>query len=197
MSPGRPADRRSRILAAALRCFAKRGVAATTVEDVLRASHSSVGSFYHFFESKQALAGAVYVEGLRAYHESLFTCMRGLRGPEALVRGVVAHYVAWVTRHPVQARYLLEHRRASHVTALEREVRDATREAIAAFEAQLAPFVSEGRIARLPPEIYAAQLLAPVQSLAAHWLRQGRSEELRAAAPALAESAWRAIRRDP
>jgi AcrR family transcriptional regulator len=191
-----PRDRRSRILEAALRCFARRGVAATSVEEVLRASRSSIGSLYHFFGGKEGLAGAVYVEGLRRYHESLEARLSRLREPEACVRAVVAHYVAWVTRHPDWARFLLEHRRSSHVASVEREIRAVTREAFAAFEARLSPWVHEGRIAKLPPELYASILIGPAQVLAAHWLAQGRHDELRAAAPALAEAAWRALRRD-
>jgi AcrR family transcriptional regulator len=190
-------DRRTRILDAALRCFAKRGVAATSVEDVLRASRSSIGSLYHFFGGKEALAGAVYVEGLRRYHESLNARLSRLRDPEACVRAVVLHYVAWVTENPQWARFLLEHRRSSHVASVEREIRAVTREAFTGFEARLAPWVSEGLVVKLPAELYASVLVGPAQALAGHWLAQNRHDELRAAAPALAEAAWRALRRDP
>ncbi len=194
MSSSRP-DRRQRILDAALRCFSKNGVAGTRIEDVLAASHSSAGSLYHFFGGKEALAGAVYVEGLRAYHTSLAERLARLRSPEALVRAVVTHYLEWLTDHPEQARYLLEHRRSSPVRAVEKEIRAATRAAFEAYEARLAPFVIEGRVVKLPAELYAALLLGPAQTLAAHWLPRGRSDELRAAAPALADAAWRALRR--
>lgn len=194
--PAPPRDRRSRILETALRCFARRGVSATSVEEVVRASRSSIGSLYHFFGGKEGLAGAVYVEGLRRYHESLEARLSRLRQPEACVRAVVAHYVAWVTQHPDWARFLLEHRRSSHVASVEREIRAVTREAFAAFEARLAPWVHAGRIAKLPPELYASILIGPAQALAGHWLAQGRLDELRAAAPVLAEAAWRALRRD-
>jgi AcrR family transcriptional regulator len=192
----RPLDRRRRILTAALRCFSKRGVAGTSVEEVLRASRSSVGSLYHFFGGKEGLAGAVYVEGLRLYHESLAAKLARLREPEAIVRATVLHYVAWVTQNPEWALYLLEHRRSSHVVAVEREIRAVTREAFDAYEARLAPFVREGRVAKLPPELLASLLLGPAQALAGAWLRRGRAEELRAAAPALADAAWRALRRE-
>jgi AcrR family transcriptional regulator len=190
-------DRRSRILDAALRCFAKRGVAATAVEDVLRSSRSSIGSLYHFFGGKEELAGAVYVEGLRRYHASLAARLSRVREPEAYVRTVVTHYLRWVTDNPVWARFLLEHRRSSHVARVEREIRAVTREAFEAYQARIAPWAAEGRIAKLPPELLASILVGPAQTLAGHWLAQGRHDELLAAAPALADAAWRALQRDP
>jgi AcrR family transcriptional regulator len=197
MPPAPRSDRRQRILEAALRCFARSGVAATSVEEVLRASRSSVGSLYHFFGGKQGLAGAVYLEGLRRYHASLTACLARLREPEATVRAVVTHHLAWVTEHPDWARFLLEHRRSSQVAGVEREIRAVTREAFEGFEARFAPWVAQGRIAKLPAELYASILIGPAQVLAGHWLAQGRLAELRAAGPALAEAAWRALRRDP
>ncbi len=48
----RPEARRAQILEAALRCFGERGYAATTMDDLVRASGLSKGSLYWHFESK-------------------------------------------------------------------------------------------------------------------------------------------------
>ena len=59
---------RERILEAAETLFLARGFAGTAVDDVCTAADSSKGSFYHHFESKEALALAVldayYARGL-------------------------------------------------------------------------------------------------------------------------------------
>jgi AcrR family transcriptional regulator len=47
-----PADRKQEILDAALRGFAEKGLAGTTVEEVRRRSGASVGSIYHHFGDK-------------------------------------------------------------------------------------------------------------------------------------------------
>ena len=57
---------RERILDAAQRLFIDNGYSATSVDEVIAASASSKGAFFHHFESKQALAEALvdrYVAG--------------------------------------------------------------------------------------------------------------------------------------
>jgi len=197
--PGRRPQRRREILEAALACFAERGFADTTIEALCRASGASIGSLYHHFGGKAGLAGAVYLEGLRDYHASLAAHLAhpGRRADaaeaEALVKGTVLHYAAWVAEHPDWARYLLEMRRAESVRAVEKEIRALTRDAFARLEETLAPCVREGSLAKLPPEMLAAVVLGPSQALAAAWIPRGRDDALRDAAPALAEAAWRAV----
>jgi TetR/AcrR family transcriptional repressor of nem operon len=55
----RGAKTRARIVASAAELMHVKGVAATTVDDVLAATGSSKSQFYHHFESKEALVRAV------------------------------------------------------------------------------------------------------------------------------------------
>ena len=50
---------KSRIVEAAWALFYELGYEATTVEDIVRTSRTSRGSFYHYFESKDALLGSL------------------------------------------------------------------------------------------------------------------------------------------
>lgn len=50
---------KSRIVEAAWALFYEVGYDATTVEDIVRRSGTSKGSFYHYFESKDALLGSL------------------------------------------------------------------------------------------------------------------------------------------
>lgn len=56
---GRTSDARGRLLQAAHDLFTLRGYAAVGVQDLCDRAGVRKGSFYHFFESKDALAGAV------------------------------------------------------------------------------------------------------------------------------------------
>jgi AcrR family transcriptional regulator len=51
---------RELILATALRLFVERGFFATSVHDIRRAAGLSIGSIYHHFPSKEAVAQALY-----------------------------------------------------------------------------------------------------------------------------------------
>ena len=61
-------DTRQRILDAARELFYEKGFAASGLAEILQRAEANSGSFYYFFESKEALLAAVldeYVEGLR------------------------------------------------------------------------------------------------------------------------------------
>lgn len=50
---------REKIIEAAWQLFYRYGYEATTVEDIIRVSGTSKGSFYHYFESKDSLMGSL------------------------------------------------------------------------------------------------------------------------------------------
>lgn len=54
-SPSGGAGTRERLLQAALDVFAARGYHGTTVDDIVAASRTSKGAFYHYFPSKQGI----------------------------------------------------------------------------------------------------------------------------------------------
>lgn len=55
-----PAERRARILEAALRCFAEKGYHEATMDDVARAAGVSKGGLYWHFASKAEVFGALF-----------------------------------------------------------------------------------------------------------------------------------------
>jgi AcrR family transcriptional regulator len=56
------ADTRRAILAAARQAFARKGYAATSLEDIVAPARLTKGALYHHFESKAAVLEALYVE---------------------------------------------------------------------------------------------------------------------------------------
>ena len=50
---------KSRIVTAAWKLFYQYGYESTTIDDIVEASQTSKGSFYHYFESKDALLGSL------------------------------------------------------------------------------------------------------------------------------------------
>lgn len=69
---------RERLLAAALEVFASRGYHGTTVDDIVAASDTSKGAFYHYFPSKQGL----FLTLLEQLAEMVETTVEGAIGRE-------------------------------------------------------------------------------------------------------------------
>lgn len=51
---------KSKIVSAAWKLFYEQGYDSTTVEDIIKESGTSKGSFYHYFDSKDSLLGSLY-----------------------------------------------------------------------------------------------------------------------------------------
>src|SRR5712671_4362772 len=66
--PPKPSATRDRLIESARHLFWERGFAGTSMSDLLAHAEVNSGSFYHFFESKEALLRAVletYLHALR------------------------------------------------------------------------------------------------------------------------------------
>src|ERR687889_726220 len=98
-------DRKQEILAAALRGFAEKGLAGTTVEEVRRRSGASVGSIYHHFGDKEGIAAALYVDCLRQYQAGFRAVLAEGLDAEATVKALVRHHLRFVEADPDRARF--------------------------------------------------------------------------------------------
>jgi AcrR family transcriptional regulator len=183
------ADRRRDILDAALRGFAEKGLAGTTVEEVRRRSGASVGSIYHHFGDKEGIAAALYVDALRDYQAGLLALLEEGRDAERTVKALVRHHLRWVEADPDRARFLLSGRppRAAGTIA------ELNRNALRATAAWVDREVAAGRMAALPIDIFYSVLVGPAQEFCRHWLDGRMRTSIRAAERALSAAAWRAL----
>lgn len=62
---------RDRIVAAALRCFSRKGVAATTMSEIAEQAEVAVANLYRYYENKDALFAAVVPDELVATFDAL------------------------------------------------------------------------------------------------------------------------------
>ena len=84
--------RRSDILAAAKKVFARRGYHATTIADIARVANLSYGSIYWYFDSKEALFHALMeseAQALRDHVTEALTSTSGAQAPEGPFRAAV------------------------------------------------------------------------------------------------------------
>ena len=76
---------KGRIVAAAWQLFYEQGYDNTTVEDIIYASRTSKGSFYHYFEGKDALLGSLSMLFDEKYEELSATMDVDMDAVEALL----------------------------------------------------------------------------------------------------------------
>src|SRR5262245_57856121 len=190
----RSASRRKDILRAALHCFTTIGFAGATLADIRVRAKASIGSIYHHFGSKEQLAAALYVEGLRDYQESFLAELGRHRKARDAARSLVRHHLCWVRDNPDWSRFLYDHRQSEFVAAAEGAIRDLNEGFYRASGAQWQSFLDGGEIVELPRDLLIAILLGPAQEFARNWLAGRTRTKLEDAAYVLGESAWRALR---
>jgi len=188
--------RRREILNAALRCFSDYGFAATTMSDIRKVSGASTGSIYHHFESKEKLAAALFVEGLKDYQHSLLHELRRCRTAERIVRGIVLHYLGWVETNVDWARYLLAMGHALLLESAQSEIDQINAAFSDQLQAQLQPHVDGKRIRGYTRPVFLSLLLGPSRDFARRWTDGVSPAAMREAKRILPKAAWSALRAD-
>jgi AcrR family transcriptional regulator len=182
------------ILSAALRLFNRQGFAATSIDDLRKASGASVGSIYHHFGGKEGVAAELYVRALRGYQEGVLALVRQNPAAREGIDGLVHHYLEWVAEHTDDARYLLATRSAEVLLASKRQVRALNREFFREVFGWLDAQAEAGRIRKVERHLYFPLVIGPSQELAREWLDGRVDGPLEDAADLLADAAWYSIR---
>jgi len=190
--PGRP-DRKQEILQAALLCFLKRGVEATSIDDIRLQCNASVGSIYHHFGNKEGIAAALFLKATGDHSRRLLANLAAAASAEAGIRSIVGNYIDWVSEHPDLARFLFLARTAlarnEHGERLDEARQDHFAEIFRWFDACLL----RGELRVLPREVYPALLLGPTQDYCRAWLAGRVKTPPPDHRGIFEEEAWRAV----
>jgi len=157
-----PATRR-RILDAALGCFDKKGVAATTIDDIRAASGVTVGSVYHHFASKDDVFDQLVQEAMAEYLGGIVDALEGGASVEQSVRRLVRAHVRWVEERPALTKLMLSWEESERSRPSGRQHYRQYSEAIGAW---LRREALAGRIRRMAPDLYSALLMGPLMEYA-------------------------------
>ena len=187
--------RRAKILNAALHCFTRQGVAATTIGDIRQAARASTGSIYHQFTSKEDIAAALYVQTLTAYHDGLLTKLARVHSAERGVRAMVEYHVDWVVKNVERARFLVVAEHPHGTTAAGREHAHENQRFLGALFDWATVHMKKGALRKLHRETFVALVLGPAETFTRHWLEHRRKAELTGARHALADGAWAAVKK--
>ncbi|HZU74076.1 MAG TPA: TetR/AcrR family transcriptional regulator [Acidimicrobiales bacterium] len=175
------AARRERILRAALRCFARRGYHATTVDDIAAEAGVSKGAPYVYFESKEALFRALYETWECGLSDRLEAALARLeegerRSPRRVLMAVVTAVGAHVAEQADLCRVLIEARtQAAYVGTVAEVVRASWTGALSRMARLVEAGVACGEWPPdTDPENQARLILAAIHGLMAEWhLRPG------------------------
>lgn len=170
------ASRRAHILGAALRCFARTGYHATTIDDIAAEAGVSKGAPYVYFESKEALFRALYDSWDCGVADKIEQELASLdvderRSPRTVLQAIVRALGRQVREEPDTCRVLMEARTlAAYVAGIAERVRWSQAEA----QARMVELVNVGVARREWPrgtdvELQARLILAAIHGLMAEW----------------------------
>jgi len=92
-SPTSALSTRDRLIQAAVSLFWEKGYANTSMSDLLTAANANSGSFYHYFDSKEALLMAVLDQYLKMLHPQLLgPAWEGVTDPVERIFALLARY---------------------------------------------------------------------------------------------------------
>jgi AcrR family transcriptional regulator len=185
--------RRDALLDAALRCFVKRGVLGTGIEEIRRTAGASPSSVYHLFDGLEDLTLALLTRTFERLFAHLAARVTPTATAEEGVLALVDGHLEWILGHPDEGRFMYQ------ATALEFEAQ-AT-EALQARKAELlAPvvlhlsrFIAEGKLPPWPPLLFDVVLLGPSHEACRRFLAGAPldPEWMRATLPSLA---WQSVK---
>ncbi len=198
--------RRRQILDAALELFLEAGVAGCRVEDLFERSGASVGSFYHHFGSKPAVAAALHLEILGQFQGDFLAELNQHRSARAGIKAMVRHHLAWVAKDPRRAAYLFQCLEPEVFEACHQQEDQMTRAFFGKCLEWLEERATAGQIRKLSSLEYYVLWMGPTLELTRAWLmnverkwtwmneEECRADSLLGAEKNLAEAAWEALR---
>ncbi len=102
----RKRETREKLLRAAQRVMAHKGIAATTIQEITDAADVGFGSFYNHFESKEAIVGAIMRETIEPFGAALDAVAGALEDPAEILSASIRHTLRRAMADTVWGRFL-------------------------------------------------------------------------------------------
>lgn len=107
-------ETRVRLLDAAFRLMAERGMEAVAINEITEAADVGFGSFYNHFASKEAIYAAVIGSVFESFADGLDALVRDLDDPAEVISVSIRHTLLRVKRDPLWGRFLLREGLSEH-----------------------------------------------------------------------------------
>ena len=163
--------RRTQILDAAVRCFARRGYHATTIEDIVAESGLSRGALYLYYPSKEALYLALSERWSCGLEAALRQQLTPGLAPSVVLQKLLEVTGAYVQAEAEACRVLMDGwTLGQDIPALGEQVRHQQEQVLLVFQQILQAGVMRGEFrANLQLETQARLLLATLHGLMVQW----------------------------
>lgn len=103
----RKRETRERLLDAALRLMAERGMAGVAINEITEAADVGFGSFYNYFESKEAIYDALIKQVFEDFGDALDRLVKDVADPAEAIAHCVRHALLRARREPMWGQFLL------------------------------------------------------------------------------------------
>lgn len=187
------AVRRKDIIQAALGCFSELGYSNTAMTDICKRSRASTGSVYHHFKSKEQLAAAVYLDGIREYQAGLLKSMERERDARRGIAAIIGYHLGWVAQNREWSRFLFQKRHEAFLSGTDHEFNALNKHFAETIMKWFSRRIEDGSIRRLPWDVIIAIVLGPCQEYARMYLAGKSYTKAEEAVRSLSAAAWRAL----
>ncbi len=103
----RKRETRSKLLAAALRLMAEKGLDGVAINEITEAADVGFGSFYNYFESKEAIYQALVDSIFEEFADWLDRLLADVHDPADVISASVRHTVARAQNEPLWGQFLI------------------------------------------------------------------------------------------
>ncbi|MGB3209439.1 MAG: TetR/AcrR family transcriptional regulator [Desulforhopalus sp.] len=100
-------DRQEAILSVALKLFTERGYFNTSVHDIQKQAQVSIGSIYHHFENKEAIAKALFVHIEESMNMVIGRIMKDHSTAHDRCKAVISYFFDTAEQNPEAMQYML------------------------------------------------------------------------------------------
>lgn len=114
----RKRETRGRLLEAALKLMAEKGMEGVAINEITEAADVGFGSFYNHFESKEAIYTTLVETVFEEFADSLDRLASGLSDPAEIIAVAVRHTLMRARREPVWGHFLIREGFSARVLTL-------------------------------------------------------------------------------
>ncbi|HEY7610894.1 MAG TPA: TetR/AcrR family transcriptional regulator [Alphaproteobacteria bacterium] len=153
-------ETKEKIERAALTLFVKRGIAETSIRQIAKAAHVSLGAMYNHYKSKDELAEVLFAELFHRIGAELERLAEGKGLFPARLKALVGHVFASVERDQAAVTYLIRTRQE-----YTRRVRPGDGNPFLAFRNLIARAIEAGELPKQDATVAAAMIVGAINQV--------------------------------